>query len=98
MTYVIFEWDSKLVVETVNSNSSNQIDFADIIPTCKDLFLSHTNHMLCYVMRQTNKITYKIVRASLSHPSIIFFREMLFEQLFNGQFMWQSKYTKKCMY
>lgn len=70
--YVIFESDCKLFVDTINSNSTPNNEFGDIISRCKNL-LSRNNFIVSYVRRQTNRIVYNIARVTLFHPNPIFF-------------------------
>ena len=76
MSSVIFESDRKLLIDTINSNSTPNNEFGDIISRCKDLLSSRNNFIVSYVTRQANMIAHNIARASLSHPSPHIFHEV----------------------
>nr|ABN05766.1 Polynucleotidyl transferase, Ribonuclease H fold [Medicago truncatula]ABN08743.1 Polynucleotidyl transferase, Ribonuclease H fold [Medicago truncatula] len=76
MSSVIFESNCRLLVDTINSNSTSNNEFGDIISRCKDLLSSRNNFIVNYVRRQTNKVVHNIVKASLSHLSLHIFHEV----------------------
>jgi ribonuclease HI len=86
MTSVIFESDCRLLVDTIDSNSTPHNEFGDIISRCKDLLSSRNNFIVSYVRRQANKVVRNIVRASLSHHNPHIFHDVpscLYLLLFN---------------
>jgi len=76
MPSIIFESDCRLLVDTLNSNSTPNNIFGDIISRCKDLLSSRNNFIVSYVRRQANRVAHIIARASLSHPSPYIFHEV----------------------
>jgi ribonuclease HI len=69
MNLVIFESDSKIVIDVVNSDSVPQNELGDIVHRCKDLLATHNGYVVRHVRRQANKVAHTIARAALSYPS-----------------------------
>jgi len=73
MHFVLFETDSKILSDTPATNNSPINEFGDLVSQCRSLLLNINDFVVSYVRRQTNKVPYSIIRASLSHISPIFF-------------------------
>jgi len=81
MTFVIFESHYKLLVDTINFNSTLHSGFGDIIFRCKDQLSSRNNFIVRYVRRQTNKVTYNIARVSLPNSNLHIFYDIFYDVL-----------------
>jgi len=69
MFSVVFESDSKFVVDMINSAFVPHNETGDIISRCKDLLAARNNYTVRHIRRQANRVAHTIGRASLSHPS-----------------------------
>jgi len=69
MNSVIFESDSKIVIDAVNSELTPHNELGDIINRCKDLLASRNGYLVRHVRRQANKVAHTIARAALSCPN-----------------------------
>lgn len=87
MNFVIFESDCKLVVDSINLNSTAHNEFGDT-SRCKDLLPTHNDYIMRFVRRQANKIVHSIVRAPLSHPSPTF--SMRFLPICTDYYWWNE--------
>jgi len=67
MTSDIFESDCRLLIDTINSNSTPRV--WRFISRCKDLLLSRNNFIVSNVRRQANKVAHNIAKASLCHSN-----------------------------
>jgi hypothetical protein len=76
VTYVIFKFDYRLLVDTINSNSTPHNEFGDIISRCTDQLSSRNNFIVSYARSQENNVAHNIVRASLSNPSLHIFHDV----------------------
>jgi hypothetical protein len=69
---VVFELDSKPMVDNVNNNMIDESVFGDIIRNCKHVFNSYfTNSHVEFVRRQTHKVAHNLARVT---PSLACFR------------------------
>lgn len=71
MHEVLFETDSKTLVDVIKSNATPQNEFGDLIIQCRSFLNSNPDFVVSYIRRQANKVAHNITRASLSHPSPI---------------------------
>lgn len=69
MHEVLFETDSKTLVDVIKSNATPQNKFGDLIIHCRSFLNSNLDFVVSYIRRQINKVTHNIARASLSHPN-----------------------------
>lgn len=73
MHVVLFETDSKILSDAINSNFTPSNEFGDLVIQCKSLLLDRPDFVVPYIKRQANGVAHSIARASLSNPSPIFF-------------------------
>jgi hypothetical protein len=75
---VIFELDSKKVVDSYHSNRRDESNFgAMIIRECRRSFSSFfTNSQVKFMRRQANEVAHILARAATSLPSFHLFIEM----------------------
>ncbi|KAK2412507.1 hypothetical protein QL285_047692 [Trifolium repens] len=66
LPYVIFESDSKLVVEAISSRQSGVSEFSLLISHIQSLLRLHNYFEVKYVRRQANKIAHYLARAAVS--------------------------------
>lgn len=68
MHNVIFETDSRSLVNTLYSTTTPLNNFGDLVIQCKNILLSNHDFVVSFVRRQVNKVAHSIARAALSHP------------------------------
>jgi len=74
---VVFESDSKRVVDSFHSNRKDEYDFGAIIRECRNSFSSFfTNSQVEFIRRQANEVTHSLARAAPLLPSFHLFTEM----------------------
>jgi hypothetical protein len=60
---VVFELDSKRVVDNFKNNRRDESVFGDIIKDCKNVFYSYfTNSHVEFIMRQANEVGHNLVK------------------------------------
>jgi ribonuclease HI len=64
--YVIFESDSKLVVDAIYSGQSGVSEFSLLISHIQSLLRLHNYFEVKYVRRQANKVAHYLARAAFS--------------------------------
>ncbi|XP_024630723.1 uncharacterized protein [Medicago truncatula] len=69
MHEVLFETDSRTLVDVIKSNATPQNEFGDLIIQCRSFLNSNPDFVVSYIRRQANKVAHNIAIASLSHPS-----------------------------
>jgi len=69
MHAVLFETDSKTLVEIIKSHATPHNELGDLIVQCRSFLNSNPDHVVSFNRRQANKVAHSIARASLSHPS-----------------------------
>ncbi|XP_073275463.1 uncharacterized protein [Primulina huaijiensis] len=69
---VIFESDSKIVVEAISSETEDNSEFGAIISECREVIRQKPSFSVCFTRRQANKVAHNLARASCFHarPSI----------------------------
>ncbi|KAK2442300.1 hypothetical protein QL285_013507 [Trifolium repens] len=70
--YVIFESDSKLVVDAISSRQSSVSEFSLLISHIQSLLSLHNYFEVKYVSRQANKVAHYLARAAFSMSRRIF--------------------------
>lgn len=80
---VLFEPDSKSIVDALSLPVCNVTELGNILARCKALLSTHTNFKLVFARRQINRIAHSLARASLSFtsPHIFYSAPMLLEHL-----------------
>jgi len=73
--HVMFETDSKILVDLLKSTNPPINEIGDLVSECKTLLLSNPDYVVSFVRKQANKVAHSIARATLSHPSPHVFRE-----------------------
>lgn len=74
---VIFEVNSKRVVENFNKNKVDEFEFGPIISDCRHVlsFFFFTNSWIEFIRRQTNEIAYCLAKVATSYSSFhVFYR------------------------
>jgi ribonuclease HI len=66
LSHVIFESDSKLVVNAISSNQEGLSEFSTLITHIKSLLRMNNCFEVKYVKRQTNKVAHSLARAANS--------------------------------
>jgi ribonuclease HI len=69
LPYVIFESDSKLVVDAISSSQSGISEFSILIAHIQSLLRSHNYFEVKYVKRQANNVAHTLARAAYSMSS-----------------------------
>ncbi|KAK2361157.1 hypothetical protein QL285_086341 [Trifolium repens] len=69
LPYVIFESDSKLVVDAISSSQSGISEFSILIAHIQSLIRSHNYFEVKYVKRQANNVAHTLARAAYSMSS-----------------------------
>jgi len=69
MHVVLFETDSKILSDAINSNFTPSNEFGDLVVQCRSLLLDRPDFAVSYIRRQANGVAHSIARASLSNPS-----------------------------
>jgi len=69
MYVVLFETDSKILSDAINSNFTPSNEFGDLVIQCRSLLLDRPDFAVSYIRRQANRVAHSIARASLSNPS-----------------------------
>ena len=64
---VIFETDSRSLVNALYSTTTPLNEFGDLVIQCKNILLSNHDFMVSFVRRQVNTVAHSIARAALSH-------------------------------
>jgi ribonuclease HI len=72
-TQVIFETDSKCVVDAIHSLHSGSSEFSTIIRNVKCILLSNPNFMVKFIKRQANMVAHTLARADISWSSRVTF-------------------------
>jgi ribonuclease HI len=67
--YVIFESDSKLVVDAISSTQNGISEFSTLIAHIQSLLRSHNYFEVKYVKRQANNVAHTLARAAYSMSS-----------------------------
>jgi len=70
---VTCETDNKTLMDALSAHNVPLNEFCDLVSECKSLLCSNSDYVVSFVMRQANKVAYSIVRAALSHYSLILF-------------------------
>jgi hypothetical protein len=60
MQDVMFETDSEVLSNTLNTTSTVTNEFGDLVSHCRSLLLSRNNFEVSYVRRKTNKVVHSI--------------------------------------
>jgi ribonuclease HI len=66
---VMFETDSKLLADAINSSSSFNNELGDLLVQCRGLLATNFDFVVSFIRRQANRVAHSIARASLCHPS-----------------------------
>jgi ribonuclease HI len=69
LSHVIFENDSKIVVDAISSRQIEISVFSMLISYIKSLLLLHSNFEVKFVKRQTNMVAQSLARAAYSMSS-----------------------------
>ncbi|XP_073278679.1 uncharacterized protein [Primulina huaijiensis] len=69
MQHIIFETDSKTVVEAVHSNAVDHSDFGTIIGECCSLLSRERYYKVHFTRQQANIVAHNLARAAISHAS-----------------------------
>ncbi|XP_073308286.1 uncharacterized protein [Primulina huaijiensis] len=64
---VIFESDSKVVINAINSQSEDDSEFGILISACRVILRQLPSYKICFTRRQANKITHNLARVSCFH-------------------------------
>ena len=67
---VIFETDSKLVVNAINNSSADLSKFGLLIQECKLLLSSSKNFLCSFVNRQAHVVSHSLARVACSYTSL----------------------------
>lgn len=67
---VIFEMDSKLVVDKVYSMTQDFFELSVIIQECAYIFSLNPNYLIQFIKRQTNFVTHSIARVATDFASL----------------------------
>lgn len=62
---VMFETDSGILVDLLNSTSPPINETGDLVSKRKTLLLSNSDYIVSFVMRQANKVAHGIARAHI---------------------------------
>lgn len=73
LSNVIFELDSKIVVDNINGSCVEEVEFGSLIKLCRELLHSNTNCSVSFTRRHANRDVHSIARATLSFPSCYVF-------------------------
>jgi ribonuclease HI len=65
-TNIIFETDSKCVVDAISNLRSGTSEFSAIICNVKNILSSHPNFVVKFIKRQANMIVYTLARVVIS--------------------------------
>jgi ribonuclease HI len=66
LQYVVFESDSKIVVDAISSRQSGVSEFSLLISFIQSLLTMHNYFEVKYVRRQANKVAHHLARAAFS--------------------------------
>ncbi|WJX78361.1 hypothetical protein P8452_61592 [Trifolium repens] len=69
LSFVIFESDSKLVVDAISSRQAGVSDFSILISHIQSLISNNNYFEVKYVKRQANRVAHSLARAALSMSS-----------------------------
>jgi ribonuclease HI len=69
MHVVLFETDSKTLVEIIKSHATSHNELRDLIVQCRSFLNSNPDFVVLFIRRQANKVAHSIARTSLSHYS-----------------------------
>lgn len=64
---VIFESDSKLVIDVVISQRDDDSEYGTIISACQEILRKRPSDMICFTHRQANKVAYNFARVFCFH-------------------------------
>ena len=67
--HVIFETDSKILVDLLKSTTPSINEIGDLVSECKTMLLNNSDYVVSFVRGQANRVAHNIDRATLSHPS-----------------------------
>jgi ribonuclease HI len=70
---IIFESDSKVVVDAVHSNHHGNSEWSSLISSIKSLLHFHSNFEVKFTKRQANMAAHSLARAACSWSSRMFF-------------------------
>jgi ribonuclease HI len=73
---VVFESDSKVVVDAVHSNFQGNSELSSLISSIKLLLLCHSNFEVKFTKRQANTAAHTLARAACSWPRRMFFNSV----------------------
>jgi ribonuclease HI len=68
ITHVIFESDSKIVVDAIHTSRDGVSEFSSLICNIKNTLLSNSNFVVKFVRRQANMVAHSLARAAISRP------------------------------
>lgn len=67
--HVIFETDSKLLVDDFSSPKLNISEFSTLVDQCRYLLLHLDDFSMVFSCRETNMVTHTLAHSSISFPS-----------------------------
>ncbi|XP_073042037.1 uncharacterized protein [Primulina eburnea] len=69
---IIFESDSKVVIDAVNSLRKDDSEFGALISACRVILRQRPSYKVCFTRRQANKVAHNLARLSCfhAHPMI----------------------------
>jgi ribonuclease HI len=73
---IIFESDSKVVVEAIDSNPRGRSELCSIIASIKALLQCNPNFEIKFTKRQANMAAHHLARASISKPGRTYFNNI----------------------
>jgi ribonuclease HI len=68
ITHVIFESDSKIVVDAIHTSRDGVSEFSSLICNIKNMLLANSNFVVKFVRRQANMVAHSLARAAISRP------------------------------
>jgi ribonuclease HI len=73
---IVFENNSKIVVDAVHTNHQGNSEWSSLISSVKLLLHCHTNFEMKFTKRQTNMAAHTLARAACSWPSRTYFNSV----------------------
>ncbi|XVF75961.1 hypothetical protein PTKIN_Ptkin13bG0229200 [Pterospermum kingtungense] len=70
MEKVIFETDSRIVVDAVTSKKEDLTEFGSIIDQCRSILSFHNTFMVKFVRRRANVVAHSMAQQSRYHASL----------------------------